>query len=133
MAVAPKVKAKEIQVKVNELPRTAKAARSHARARLGAWGWADSEWGCLEALWTAESNFRPSARNHTGVRVRGSDGRVRVLYAGGIPQILGLDPALSVENQVRRGFLYIQERYGSPCRAWSVWKQNGVKNGFGWY
>lgn len=59
---------------------------------------------CLLTLWTRESNFRPQARNkHSG--------------AGGIPQILGLDPATPTHQQIERGLTYIAHRYGSPCQA----------------
>jgi hypothetical protein len=46
------------------------------------------------------------------------------LHAGGIPQILGLDPDLSVEDQVTRGLVYIEHRYSNPCSAWRFWSSN---------
>jgi hypothetical protein len=61
-----------------------------------------------------ESNWRPDARNKQAVKSGG-----KWVNAGGIPQILGLDPKIPVEDQIRRGMAYIDARYGSPCQAWN--------------
>jgi hypothetical protein len=67
---------------------------------------------CLLRLWTRESNFRPQALNkHSG--------------AGGIPQILGLDPKTPTREQIRRGLTYIAHRYDTPCRALRHHYQHG--------
>ena len=59
---------------------------------------------CLLNLWHRESRFRPDAYNrHSG--------------AGGIPQILGMDPKTPTQIQIRKGFRYINARYGTPCGA----------------
>jgi hypothetical protein len=50
--------------------------------------------------------------------------RVKKLNAGGIPQILGLNPKISVEEQINRGFTYIESRYSDPCSAWRFWERN---------
>jgi hypothetical protein len=70
-------------------------------------------------LWTGESNWRPQAYNKQAVYQNGER-----LHAGGIPQILGLDPDTTVERQIERGFLYIQSRYDTPCNANSFWHRN---------
>lgn len=99
-------------------------AKVHAKLQMNSWGWkAASEWSCLHTLWTKESNWRPTAQNKTAViQVRGGK-RVK-LYAGGIPQILGLNPTISVPQQINRGFTYIKSRYGSPCAAMSWWNRH---------
>ncbi len=99
-------------------------AKAHAKMQMGSWGWkASAEWSCLHTLWTKESNWRPAAQNKTAVtQVRG--GKTVKLYAGGIPQILGLDPAISVPQQITRGFTYIKSRYGSPCKAMDWWHRH---------
>jgi len=91
---------------------------------MDSWGWkAASQWTCLETLWTKESNWRPAAQNKTAVtQIRGGK-RVK-LYAGGIPQILGLNPSISVPAQIQRGFTYIKSRYGSPCAAMHWWNRH---------
>ena len=101
--------------------KTPQQAKVHAKAQLGAWGWeSEAQWKCLNQLWTKESNWRSAAQNKTAVvQVRGGK-RVK-LYAGGIPQILGLNPAIPVLQQINRGLTYIKFRYGSPCAAMRFW------------
>ena len=103
---------------------TPHAAKIHAKKQLAHWGWAtNKQWACLNELWTNESNWRPQAFNKTPVtQVR--DGKRVKLHAGGIPQILGLDPATPVATQITKGFTYIESRYETPCRALAFWNQN---------
>lgn len=91
------------------------ASRSHAKARLSTRGWNSRQWRCLNAVWTHESNWRSEAFNDT--KVNGKN-------AGGIPQILGLDPDTPTKVQIERGFDYIEARYGTPCKAWAFWKHH---------
>jgi hypothetical protein len=100
--------------------RTPEAAKEYAKTQLDKFGWdTPKQWACLVDLWTGESNWRPSAYNKQPVYQGGER-----LHAGGIPQILGLDPDTSVERQIERGFLYIQSRYDTPCQANSFWHRN---------
>lgn len=102
------------------IERTPEAAKKLARELIPSWGWkSDAQWQCLESLWTKESNWRPDAYNRQPVYQNGEK-----LNAGGIPQILGLDPKISVEEQLYRGFVYIQSRYSDPCSAWRFWTKN---------
>ena len=78
--------------------------------------WANNQYECLDKLWTRESNWRSEAYNK--VKVMGKN-------AGGIPQILGLDPKTPAPLQVDRGFAYIMHRYGTPCMAWKFHEQKG--------
>ena len=80
--------------------------------------WAQNQYRCLDKLWTQESNWRAHAYNK--VKVMGKN-------AGGIPQILGLDPNTPAPLQIDRGFAYIMHRYGTPCMAW----KHHLKKG--WY
>jgi hypothetical protein len=89
---------------------------------LASFGWASSEFGCLNELWERESGWNPSATNP---------------YSGayGIPQALpaskmasaGADWATSPATQIRWGLGYIKATYGSPCAAWSH------ETAAGWY
>lgn len=107
--------------------------QSHAKSRLMDYGWKASQWVCLKTLWTKESNWRPKAQNKTPVTQIRDGKRVR-LYAGGIPQILGLSTKLSAPVQIRKGMDYIESRYGSPCNAWAFWKRKaGHDLRGGWY
>lgn len=87
-------------------------SKRYAQALLEGKKW-KSQWTCLEKLWHKESNWRPRAYNRTPVYVNG------VKYnAGGIPQLLGLDPKLHAKKQIQKGLKYIQERYpDGPCEA----------------
>lgn len=78
--------------------------------------WADNQYECLNKLWTQESNWRHNAYNK--VKVMGKN-------AGGIPQILGLDPKTPAPLQIDRGFKYIMHRYGTPCMAWKFHERKG--------
>jgi hypothetical protein len=79
--------------------------------------WPNSkQFDCLEQLWTKESNWRPNAYNK--IKVGGRN-------AGGIPQILGLDPKLHHTIQIDRGVKYIKHRYETPCNAWAFWQRKG--------
>ncbi len=100
--------------------RTPEASKEFAQKRLDAYGWdTPAQWECLLSLWTKESNWRPNAYNKTPVYQNGEK-----LHAGGIPQILGLDPDTTVENQIEKGLVYLESRYGSPCSAWRFWSSH---------
>lgn len=96
--------------------------RDIARALLPQFGFSSDQFGCLDSLWTRESNWTVNADNPTS-------------SAYGIPQALpgskmsseGADWATNPETQIRWGLGYIQDRYGSPCSAWSH------SQGVGWY
>ena len=119
----PSASAVETVVEVQEpklVERTPEAAKEYAKSQLSTQGWdTPKQWQCLLELWTGESNWRPSAYNKQPVYQNG-----KPLHAGGIPQILGLDPDFSVEMQVERGFKYIASRYDTPCKANSFWDRN---------
>lgn len=88
--------------------------RTVAQALLGEFGFGQDQFGCLDSLWTKESNWTVTADNPTS-------------SAYGIPQALpgskmasaGADWATNPATQIRWGLGYIQARYGSPCSAWS--------------
>ncbi|MCO7239275.1 lytic transglycosylase domain-containing protein, partial [Aeromicrobium sp. CnD17-E] len=96
--------------------------RAVAQAMLSDFGWDASQFQCLDNIWTQESGWQVDAENP------GSG-------AYGIPQSLpgskmasaGSDWQTNPATQIRWGLGYIQDRYGSPCEAWSF------KQGAGWY
>ena len=89
-------------------------SKSFARDKLNEWK--DTQVSCLNRLWGKESAWNPSAFNTN---------RVMGKHAGGIPQLLGLDPDTPATLQIERGLDYIYYRYGTPCDAWAYWKRNG--------
>jgi hypothetical protein len=93
-----------------------------AQALLAEYGWSGDQFGCLDSLWTRESNWRVTAENPSS-------------GAYGIPQSLpgskmatvASDWRINPVTQIRWGLGYIADRYGSPCGAW------GHSQGHGWY
>ena len=84
-------------------------------------GWAGSEFSCLVSLWNRESGWNAHAANPSG--------------AYGIPQALpgskmasaGADWRTNPATQIKWGLKYVQDRYGTPCEAWTF------KRARGWY
>lgn len=85
-------------------------------------GWDESEFACLDALFSRESGWRVNAENKSS-------------GAYGIPQALPGSKMATVADdwrtnpttQITWGLNYITGRYGTPCGAWSAFQ---VKN---WY
>jgi hypothetical protein len=88
-----------------------------ARALLPEYGFSQSEFGCLDALYVSESDWRIDADNPTS-------------SAYGIPQALTETHDMpegyftSAEVQIRWGLEYIKDSYGTPCSAWSFKQAN---------
>lgn len=93
---------------------TVEDSKGYAYDRLSAWR--DKQMSCLSKLWGKESAWQPDAYNK--IKVMGKN-------AGGIPQLLGLDPATPPTKQIDRGLEYIYHRYQTPCRAWAHFKRKG--------
>jgi hypothetical protein len=73
---------------------------------------------CLDQLWEAESGWDPNAQNPTST-------------AYGIPQFLdstwastGIEKTSDPYRQIDAGLIYIKNRYGTPCEAWSFHQEN---------
>lgn len=96
--------------------------RDIAAALLPEFGFSQDQFGCLDALYTRESDWTYNADNPTS-------------SAYGIPQALpgykmataGADWATNPVTQIRWGLGYIRDVYGSPCGAW------GHSESVGWY
>lgn len=97
-------------------------AQGIAYSYLSDYGWDDTEFSCLVALWDRESHWNVYAHN-------ASSG------AYGIPQALpgekmasaGDDWQTNPATQISWGMGYIAGRYGTPCGAW------GHSQSVGWY
>ena len=94
--------------------------RDVARALLGEFGFAGSQFSCLDRLWSKESGWLVDADNPTS-------------SAYGIPQALpgskmasaGADWETNPTTQIRWGLGYVKGRYGTPCAAWSHSRATG--------
>ena len=93
---------------------TVEDSKGYAYNRLS--DWRDKQMSCLSKLWGKESAWKPTAYNK--VKVMGKN-------AGGIPQLLGLDPATPPTKQIDRGLEYIYYRYSTPCQAWAHFQKKG--------
>ena len=93
---------------------TTQDSKAYAYDKLGMWR--DKQMSCLSMLWGKESAWNPKAYNK--IKVQGRN-------AGGIPQLLGLDPNTSATKQIERGLDYIYYRYHTPCRAWQHFEKYG--------
>jgi hypothetical protein len=107
-------------VYVTSTPPDPNTAQSIAYNMMGSFGFPPTVYfGCLLALWNAESGWRYDAENASG--------------AYGIPQALpgskmasaGSDWATNPATQIRWGLGYIKALYGNPCSAWAFDKANG--------
>jgi Transglycosylase SLT domain len=88
--------------------------KNYARAAVGS----ATQFGCLDRLWTAESGWNPAAKNPSST-------------AYGIPQFLdstwkstGIAKTSNPYRQVDAGRIYIGNRYGTPCGAWSFFSSH---------
>lgn len=90
--------------------------REIAQALAATYQWTGNQWTCLDKLWNHESRYQTTVRNPTS-------------GAYGIPQALpaskmgaaGADWRTNPVTQIVWGLGYIEDRYGSPCNAWSYW------------
>jgi hypothetical protein len=83
--------------------------KDYAMSKVGS----AEQFSCLEKLWGKESGWNPNAQNPTST-------------AYGIPQFLnstwastGIAKTSDGYRQIDAGLIYIENRYGSPCGAWS--------------
>lgn len=96
------------------------SAQAIALEMVLARGWDMTEFSCLVALWTRESNWNAYSHNSSS-------------GAYGIPQALpgekmasaGDDWATNPATQITWGLGYITDRYGTPCGAWGHSEEKG--------
>jgi resuscitation-promoting factor RpfB len=106
-------------VLVNMPPPDPGTAQSIAFGLLSSYGFANSQWGCLDDIWNRESGWIYNAENASG--------------AYGIPQALpgskmasaGPDWQTDPTTQIKWGLGYIQSVYGTPCNAWAHEEADG--------
>jgi hypothetical protein len=80
---------------------------------LASYGWAPSQFGCLDTLWERESGWNPYAENPT----TGAYGIPQAL-PGGKMSAAGPDWQTNPATQIKWGLgMYIKPVYGSPCAA----------------
>ena len=88
--------------------------RAVARLMLADFGFADSQFGCLDSLWTKESNWNYQASNPSS----GAYGIPQSLPGSKMGTIAG-DWQTNPVTQITWGLTYIKSVYGTPCSAWA--------------
>lgn len=96
--------------------------RDIAMGMLSNYGWSSDQFSCLDAIYERESGWNVTAENPYS----GAYGLGQAL-PGSKMAAYGSDWATNAVTQLKWGFAYIKERYGSPCGAWGFWE------GHGWY
>jgi membrane-bound lytic murein transglycosylase MltF len=81
--------------------------------------WGEAQYSCLNKLWTKESHWNYKARN----KVSGAHGIAQALPATKM-EIVGTDWRTNPVTQITWGLKYINERYDTPCKAWSKFKRS---------
>ncbi|MSO25465.1 MAG: lytic transglycosylase domain-containing protein [Candidatus Nanopelagicaceae bacterium] len=103
-----------------ELARQADGAREVAREIIAAkYQWSEEQFTCLDQLWIKESHWNYQARN----KVTGAHGIPQALPATKM-EIIGTDWRTNPVTQITWGLKYIEERYETPCKAWSKFKRS---------
>ncbi len=88
--------------------------QAYARQRCNDYGWSESDYYSLVALWNKESGWNPTSRN----RSSGAYGIPQALPAGKMASA-GSDYLTNYKTQINWGLSYISSRYGSPSAAWN--------------
>ncbi|MFC6714954.1 hypothetical protein [Branchiibius cervicis] len=94
-------------------PASPAQAQRMARSMLAAYGWSQTQWPCLNKLWTQESSWMTTAENPSS----GAYGIPQSLPAGKMATV-GADYRTNTRTQLTWGMQYVRDAYGSPCAAW---------------
>lgn len=101
-----------------EMARTPFGAKKVAKVIMAEeFGFNDSQYSCLNSLWTKESHWNYKARN----KISGAHGIPQALPAEKM-SVVGTDWRTNPLTQIRWGLRYITIRYDTPCKAWSFFK-----------
>ncbi len=103
-----------------EMARTPDGAKQVAEIILTQeYGFNESQFACLDSLWTRESHWNYKAHNYRS----GAHGIAQALPAEKM-SVIGTDWRTNPVTQIRWGIRYITMRYDTPCKAWSKWKSH---------
>ena len=109
---------------VSSISRQVEMARSIVGAKKVAkiilteeFGMNDSQFSCLNSLWTKESHWNYKAHNPRS----GAHGIAQALPAEKM-SVVATDWRTNPVTQIRWGLRYITIRYDTPCKAWSHFK-----------
>lgn len=117
---APDMSRVALMARQVEMARTPSGAKYVTRqVMLDRYRWGKSEFTCLNRLWTKESNWNYKAHNYKS----GAHGIPQALPANKMA-LISSDWRTNPVTQISWGLRYIDERYSSPCKAWSKFKRS---------
>jgi hypothetical protein len=93
--------------------------RDVARSLMADFGFSESEFSCLDALWMSESDWDPTADNPTSTAYG-----IPQALTGGTHDNLPADYMTNPVSQIKWGLDYIRVSYGTPCAAWEFKQAN---------
>jgi hypothetical protein len=103
-----------------EMARSIIGAKKVAKAMmLDQYSWDDTEYSCLNRLWTKESHWNYKAHNYRS----GAHGIAQALPAVKM-EVISDDWRTNPVTQIKWGLHYIDLRYDTPCDAWAKWKRH---------
>ena len=103
-----------------EMARTQIGAKKVAKDILSEeYGFGQSQFTCLNTLWTHESHWNYKAHNYRS----GAHGIAQALPASKM-EVISADWRTNPVTQIRWGIRYITMRYDTPCKALAVWKKH---------
>jgi len=103
-----------------EMARSIIGAKKVAKAIMfDQYAWDDTEYSCLNRLWTKESHWNYKAHNYRS----GAHGIAQALPAVKM-EIISDDWRTNPVTQIKWGLHYIDLRYDTPCDAWAKWKSH---------
>ena len=103
-----------------EMARTIVGAKVVTKAIMAdEYGWSEDQYRCLNNLWTKESHWNYKAHNYSS----GAHGIPQALPASKM-DLIADDWRTNPVTQIRWGLRYIEDRYDTPCGAWSKFKRS---------
>ena len=103
-----------------ELARTPDGARQITKILMeDTYGWGESQYNCLNNLWTKESHWNYKASNKRS----GAHGIAQALPATKM-EVISTDWRTNPVTQISWGLRYIDIRYDTPCKAYAKFKRS---------
>ena len=103
-----------------ELARTVPGAKYVTRTIMKEdYKWGDSQFTCINRLWSKESHWNYKAHNYRS----GAHGIAQALPASKM-EVIATDWRTNPVTQIRWGLRYISMRYSTPCKAWAKFKRS---------
>lgn len=93
--------------------------RTIGKKMAAAHGWTGVQWDCLNNLWQKESGWSTRSSN-----ISGTAWGIAQALPGSKMRSAGSDWRTNPATQIKWGIGYIDNRYGSACKAWAHWQSH---------